>query len=313
MRKSPKFCCFNSLSKKNVNDFVGRILLLPQVQWFFSEKLWDTRQKTSEDPRIHHVWKGDPFPSNTEALIIAQDQTRNLPTHLDRIWKGFRLPPKVRILSITFCGFRFEESPRKCPHFWWYDSIVYFIQRCNSVLFRYLQSTYKRVVVGAYSTGTHMARSSGTRIPKQLRSECPPSIADDPFLKPSTTLCLLQVAAFRDATFCLVTFTTSWHIHQHVLWIVPATCLKQSLKSLQSSMPRLLTAWNRYANHRGWPNRWVQSRPNLWGRRLAVSHVLHGLGRGSQLLPASSHQHHRSWKCARSVETSAWKPWEGYF
>lgn len=55
--------------------------------------------------------------------------------------------------------------------------------------------------MGAYSTGTHMARSSGTRIPKQLRSECPPSITEDPFLKSSTTLCLLQVAAFRDATF----------------------------------------------------------------------------------------------------------------
>ena len=53
--------------------------------------------KTQEDIAFEKVSRS--HPTCPEALIIAQDQTRNLPTHLDRILKGFRLPPKVRILS----------------------------------------------------------------------------------------------------------------------------------------------------------------------------------------------------------------------
>lgn len=179
--KTGDFCCFNSLSKKSVNDSVGRIPLLPQVQWFFS--------------------------TCPEALIIAQDQTRNLPTHLDRISKGFRLPPKVRILSAVSR----LKNPQKLPTLLviWFNCLLYpKIQQCSIPV---SSVNLQEGVVGAYSTGTHMARSSGTkvttslhncwkrkRIPKQLRSECPPSITEDPFLKPSTTLCL---PAFRDAIF----------------------------------------------------------------------------------------------------------------
>lgn len=129
------------LCQKNVNASVGRIPLLPQVQWlFFWEVVGHAKKllKTHEDIMFEKVIRS--HPTCPEALIIAQDQTRNLPTHLDRMLK--KIPHFLQ--KDTLCSFMFEESPRNWPHFWWYDSIVYFIQRYNTVLFRYLQSAYKR-------------------------------------------------------------------------------------------------------------------------------------------------------------------------
>lgn len=137
MRKSPKFCCFNSLSKKTSMILLAEFHFYLKCSDFYSQNLWQWDTPKNVWRREHIMFEKviRSHPTCPEALIIAQDQTGNLPTHLDTILK--KIPHFLQ--NDTFCSFVFEESPRNWPHFWWYRVLiqfVYFIQRYNTILFR---------------------------------------------------------------------------------------------------------------------------------------------------------------------------------
>ncbi len=105
-------------------------------------------------------------PTCPEALIIAQDQTRNLPTHLDRIFKkGFRFLPKEYFLRFYGWGIS-----KKLPtlRVIWLNCLLYPTIQHQHWSIPVSSVNLQEVVVGAYSTGTHMAGSTVPKVTKRI-------------------------------------------------------------------------------------------------------------------------------------------------